>query len=301
MLRSLLACCTGLIAAVLLPLSILSVWVHEVVSDTDTYVETVTPLADDDAVQAAATDELQRETLQLVAATGRPLPPGGEQLVRLVVQRIVASPAFRTAWAQANRAAHRQLVAVLEDRHDQVTLDADGRVVIELDSVLDDIVQSLAAQGLLDPEAVSGLDASFEVMDADQLTQARRLYQLLDTLGFWVPVAWALAVLLTLALARRRLAATSRLAWATLPVVGLLALALVFARDVVTGDLAQRDVARAVWDVVVRSLWHEIAAAAVALVVVAVVTGLLSWLTTRGSVPSGPPPDGLTPHSYSNA
>ena len=60
----------GLLAAVLLPLSIASVWVHGVVSDTDRYVETVTPLADDDVVKAAAVKELQRKALQLVAGTG---------------------------------------------------------------------------------------------------------------------------------------------------------------------------------------------------------------------------------------
>ena len=51
--------------------------------------------------------------------------------------------------------------------------------------------------------------------------------------------------------------------------MGLLALVLLFARDALTEDLPQRDVALAVWDVVVASLWRAIEVSAVALVVVA--------------------------------
>src|SRR4051812_17894708 len=68
--RSLTATLTGLLAALLLPISLVSVWVDGVLSDTGTYVETVTPLADDDAVKAAAVTELQRAALQLVASSG---------------------------------------------------------------------------------------------------------------------------------------------------------------------------------------------------------------------------------------
>src|SRR3954471_15588610 len=87
--RSLAATLTGLLAALLLPVSLVSVWVDGMVSDTDTYVGTVTPLADDDAVKAAAVTELQRAALQLVASSGRTLPAGGQKLVHLVVERFV--------------------------------------------------------------------------------------------------------------------------------------------------------------------------------------------------------------------
>ncbi len=63
-------------------------------------------------------------------------------------------------------------------------------------------------------------------MDADQLARTRRAYDTLDTLGFWLPLAWAALVLLTVLLARRRLATTARLAVASLVMVGLLALVL---------------------------------------------------------------------------
>jgi hypothetical protein len=289
-LRSFTATLVGLLAALLLPASLLSVWVDGVVSDTDTYVETVTPLADDDAVKAAAVRELDREALQLVVGARGQLPAGGEKLVRLVVEQVVDSPAFRTAWVRANRAAHDQLVAVLEDRSD-VVLDRDGRVSIDLNPVFATVAADLAAQGLgvLDPSAI---DASFPVMDAGQLAHARRAYDTIDTLGFWLPLAWLALVALTLLLARRRLAATAKLALASLLGLGLLAVTLAFAREVVTEDLSEPGVARAVWDVVVADLWHQLELCAGVLVLVALVTGVLAGVLGRARTPSGETPDG---------
>jgi hypothetical protein len=292
MLRTPVATLTGLLAAVLLPLSVLSVWTHAVVSDTDKYVETVTPLADDDVVKAAAIKELEREALQLAATSGTTLPPGTDEVVHLVVQRAVDSPTFRTAWVQANRIAHEQLVAVLEDRSSPL-IDDEGRVTIELGTVFSAIAQTLAAQGLVDADRAANIDASFAVMDADRLTKARRAYDTLDTLGFWLPLVWAALVLLTLLLAHRRLASTVKLAAASLVTLGLLALVLLFARDALTEDLAQRDVALAVWDVVVASLWRAIEVCAAALVVVALVAAVLAAVLGRRAPPPETDPDGV--------
>jgi hypothetical protein len=274
--RTVTAALTGLLAAILLPLSVLAVWVDQVVTDTDRYVATVARLADDEVVKAAAAKELERETLALVAATGSRLASTGaaRRLVNVVVQRAIDSPTFRATWVQANRTAHEQLIAVLEDRSN-VELDDQGRVTIELGTILTTIAQDLASRGLLDADQVPDVQASIPVMEADQLAQLRRAYNLLQTLGFWLPVFWAASVLCALLLARRRLAAASKLAIASLLMLGVLAVGLVFARDSVTEDLPDPEVAQAVWDVVVASLWRAIEVIAVVLAVVALVTGLL--------------------------
>ena len=130
-------------------------------------------------------------------------------------------------------------------------------------------------------------------MDADQLAKARRAYDALDTLGFWLPLVWAALVLLTLLLARRRLATTAKLAAASLLTLGLLALVLLFARDALTEDLPQRDVALAVWDVVVASLWRAIEVCAAALLVVALVAAVLAGVRGKRATPPGTDPDGV--------
>ena len=290
MLRSLGASLCGLVAAVLLPVSVLSVWVHGVVSDTDKYVETVTPLAEDDVVKAAAVKELQRQALQLAATSGTPLPAGTDRLVHVVVQRVVDSPTFRTAWVQANRTAHEQLVAVLEDRSG-AALDSQGRITLDLNPALQTVALDLADEGLAVP-ASAAIDASFAVMDADQVAKARRAYDALDTLGFWLPLVWVTLVLLTLLLARRRLATAAKLAMASLLTLGLLALVLLFARETLTEDLLQREVALAVWDVVVAGLWRAIEVCAAALAAVALVAAVLGRVAGRTAAPPGTDPDG---------
>jgi hypothetical protein len=159
--------------------------------------------------------------------------------------------------------------------------------------VLDTITDTLAAQGLVDPSRVPEVEASIPVMDSDQLAKARRLYRALDALGFWLPIAWLVLVLLTLLLSRRRLATASRLAVASLVALGLLALGLFAARDVVTKDLPEPDVARAVWDVVVASLWRAVEAAAGVLATVAIAAGLTAALLGRDRSTSQAAPDGV--------
>jgi hypothetical protein len=286
MLRTALAGLIGLLAAVLLPLSLLSVWVNGVVSDTDTYVDTVTPLADDDVVRAAAVDEIDRATVQLLENAGVALPGVGI-LVHAVVEQVVESPVFRTAWIAANRIAHDQVIAVLEGRS-QAALDDQGNVTIQLGGVYTAVGQALAAKGVPGADQVENLDASIAVMDGDQLTRVRRAYELLDALGLWLPFGWMVAVLLTLVFARRRVAATAKLAIASLLALGLLALGLVVARSALTQDLPHRGAARQVWDVVAASLWHQLELAAVVLAAVALATAVLAVLRDRGASPGAP-------------
>jgi hypothetical protein len=100
-------------------------------------------------------------------------------------------------------------------------------------------------------------------------------------------------VLLTLLLARCRLATAARLAVASLVSLGLLALVLVFAREVLTEDLPQRGVATAVWDVVVASLWRAIEIGAAVLAVGAVVSAVLARVLSARAAPPGSEPDGV--------
>lgn len=290
--RTLFAALCGLVAAALLPLSVTSVWTDAVIGDTDRYVQTVAPLSDDEVVREAAAVELERQALRVVE-NASPLLARREATKRLigeVVQGAVHGPAFKTAWEQANRSAHQQVLEVLEG---DAPVDDRGGVSIDLGAVLDSIVTSLVEQGLLtDAVQLPQVQAPVEVLDADRLAQARRVYVALDRLGFWLPVAWVVLVLLTVMLAHRRLVATVRLAVGSLLMLGVLALGLWWARTALTDDLTNPALARAVWDVLVASLWHAIEAVAAFTAVVAVAAGLgLLALRRRTSTePADPEP-----------
>ena len=156
--RTIVAALLIVLACLLAPLSVLAVWSSNTISNTDRYVETVAPLAHDPDVQAAVTDAVTRQvftyvdvsalTLQLLdRLQGQGLPPrlaqqlqalappisnGVEGFVHDQVAKIVASPAFATAWDEANRAAHQQMVNVLSGQQSGAVTAKNGQVSINL-------------------------------------------------------------------------------------------------------------------------------------------------------------------------
>lgn len=261
----------GVLTVVLLPLALLSSWVAGVVTDTDRYVSTVKPLAEDPAVKKAVVRLLVRQGTELVDQVAGTVgldaflrqhgfdsvaDSAKDQLavlLRSTATVVVESAAFPDAWAAANRSAYTQLVAVLEG--DDAVLDARGRVSLELGTLLNTVGAHLQEQGLL-PTDLPEVKASFALVDADDLSRARHAYRVLDALGFWLPVLW-LACLVTLLLATRNRGTTLRrqgaLAMATM---ALLILGLRIGRDQIAGGTPDQDVAQAIWDVLVRDLEH---------------------------------------------
>ena len=127
----------------LAPVSVASVWVHNFIGDTDTYVETVAPIAEEPAVQAALADavttavldnldlrKLTADALTTVSelkdmpprvaaalpALAVPIASGIESFTRDQVDKALASPRFATIWAEVNRLAHEQVLRLLEGR-----------------------------------------------------------------------------------------------------------------------------------------------------------------------------------------
>ena len=129
--RSVVATLLIVIGCVLAPLSVAAVWAKNLVTDTDRYVATVTPLASDPAIQNAVANKITTEifarldvqgiTNQAVDALAeRGLPPriatqlhalseplasGVQSFVRDEVGKFVASDAFKDAWVTANRSS----------------------------------------------------------------------------------------------------------------------------------------------------------------------------------------------------
>ena len=137
--RSVLAAVLLVIGVVLVPVGVAATWLRTTVTDTDTWVATVTPLATDPAVTAFVEDRATARVMVAIsdqhlveraldALETRGLPAGAaralgllaapladqvEQVVRRIVTAVVQSDQFATAWVAANRIAHAQLVAVL--------------------------------------------------------------------------------------------------------------------------------------------------------------------------------------------
>ncbi len=300
--RNLVSRLMVLLACALLPLAILSTWVGGIVSDTDRYVSTVAPLADDPVVQRAAERRLEELALRQVDVEGRsreltavlvargvdPAIAGEQdawttlmrefidQAVHRAVVRVVEGEEFRPAWEAANRSAHAQLVKVLSGGDSAVG--QDGRVGIQLGTLLNSVVGILDSEGLVDADRVPQIEASFPLIDADELARARGLYRVVEVLGFWLPALWMCCAGAAVYLARSRQTALGWLAWGSLAGAGLLAIALWWARGRVVGGVAvgdERELVSSVWTILAAGM--RLALRAALLVVLATLGAL--WVS----------------------
>jgi hypothetical protein len=137
--------------------AVVGVWSRSTALDTDDWVRTVGPLAEDPAVQEAlgswVTDEIMR-LIDVDAYVERVLPDEGGALAGplavalrgFVGERVdayLASDTFDRLWRDANRQVHRLVVAVLEGDTDDVRIEGD-RVEVNLVPVVNAILADIA-------------------------------------------------------------------------------------------------------------------------------------------------------------
>ena len=295
------------LACLVLPLALASMWVSAVLTDTDHYVGTVGPLADSAVVKSEVEQRLEtrvmssldvQQLIKLLSSRVRTdhlnawltahqdqLGDGVRNAVKEAVHRavvgVVESDQFRPAWEAANRDAHQQLIAALEGDAD--TTDADGRMTIRLDTLLNAVFGVLVEEGLLPAGSVPHIEASFPVLDAHQLSRARRVYGLVRSFGFALPIAFVVLAAAATAGAPVRRRAVGGLAVGALLAAGVLAAVLVIGRSQVVGALGPdgEQLGGAIWDVVTRSLVVTTVVTAAIGVVVLLVAGLAGRLAGR--------------------
>lgn len=219
-----------LLAATLVPLSVAGWWLRDTVSDPDTYLDTVGPLADDPDVQDAVARRLSDAAMARVddsdllvrAADGleeRGVPPALAQALTLLAEplrdaveervdrattRLVRSPAFAEAWRSANSSAHENLIAVLEDESDLVDIAADDTVSIRLATLVDSLQQALVDAGVPGADRLDPVDAAIPIGSVEELSTLRTGYGLLLRWSVVLPVLALLLGAVGVLLARRR-------------------------------------------------------------------------------------------------
>ncbi|MCB0905755.1 MAG: hypothetical protein KDB63_01395 [Nocardioidaceae bacterium] len=293
----------AVLACLVLPLALVSAWVSMVATDTDRYVRTVGPLADSQVVKDEVekrietrvmssldvqtrirqlTDQVRNERLNgwLRAHQGE-LGDGVRNAVRAAVRRavvtVVDSDQFRPAWEEANRSAHAQLIAVLEG--DSGALDDRGNVSVPLGTLIGTALGILVDEGLLSADRVPEIDASFPLLDADQVHRAQRLYRLVRALGVALPVLTLVLALAAVVVGPQRRRVVVWLGVGAALAAGVVLALLVLGRGQVLGMLGQDDRALvgAVWDVVARGLIVTVGVTAA----VGLVAAAGGWLAGR--------------------
>lgn len=234
----------------LVPVSVAAAWGRVVLVDTERFVATLAPLADDPAVQrlvaaratAALTEraDVDRRVSDLVAGLAAlDLPPRAEAglpvleaaavegvrgLIERAVTDLVASERFRTAWVAALRTGHAGAVRALTwDGGGVVTAD-DGILTLRLDAVIDAARGRLEAEGWGTAIRLPEVSVVVTLGSAESFLAARTVYGAAVTAGAWLP--WATLVVLAagVLLARRRVRAV---VWAAGAVAAVAAVAVV--------------------------------------------------------------------------
>lgn len=245
-----------LLTALVLPLALVSSWVAATVGDTNEYVDTVVPLAEEEVLLDAAHAEVERRILTRLGAPVNTRPAVTEGVDRSLT-RVLGGPEFPPAWVEGNRILHRQVLRILE---------AEGTtrgewVRVDLTPLLDDITRALRRDGVRVPADLTERDLEVNALRASDVEQARGYYDLLEKAGFWLPVVWLVLAAITLLTARRRISTLGQLAVGCLVTIGGLALALMLARDQLVGD-AEGTVATVLWATLTRGLWASVGVAA---------------------------------------
>jgi hypothetical protein len=136
------------LAVLVFTITVPAVWAQRTALNTDRYVATITPLADDPAVQrsiatrltdavfnALNVQEVISNTLSTIGGRATllaaPLTNAVHGFVEDQVLKVVQSDAFRTFWVEANRFVHTQVLAVLKGESDTVSV-VDGKVQMNL-------------------------------------------------------------------------------------------------------------------------------------------------------------------------
>jgi hypothetical protein len=192
-------------ASVLAFLAICTSWIDRQLLDTDEWVDTSGRLLEDQAISDAVADYSVDQLYANVNVTRlikKRLPDGLEQAaapaaagVREVgtraAERAFQSTRVQNLWRDANRVAHSQLVAILEDKSEAISTQ-NGRVVLDLQPIIYQLADRLGFK----KQVVKAIDkgeetgrlkpgfAQLEIADSDQLDTAQTVTKILKGLAW---------------------------------------------------------------------------------------------------------------------
>ena len=279
------------IATVTLLIGSFAIWAKRQLLETDTWVDTSTELLADAAIQDALASflvtslydnvdveaELAAELPPPVQPLAGPIAGGLRQLADQVARKALAQPQVQDLWEQANRAAHSQFLAIIDDETTAVSTTG-GTVTLELGTILN----SIAAQLGIDADVAAKLPpdaASLEIMQSDQLEAAQTAVSAFRTVALVLAALTLILYALAIYLAGNRRRQTLRAIGVSFFIAG--ALITVLHRvggDAIVGSLSEvassDDAVAATWTIGTSQL-TEIASS---LIVYGIFIVLAAWL-----------------------
>jgi hypothetical protein len=282
--RTVVATLLIVLGCLLAPLAGVAVWARNQVTNTDRYVQTVSPLASDPAIQDAIANQITAQVFTYIDIQGlttqavdalaardltprladqlrafaAPIANGVQSFTRDQVGKVVASDAFADAWVQANRVAHAELVKALTGEGGGAVTVENDTVSVNLAAFIGTVKQQLVASGFTLAARIPEVNASFVLFQSEDITRARSAFNLLNTLGNWLPVIALVLLALGVYVARDHRRALIGAGLGVAVAMLLLALGLTVFRsvylDAVPSEVLPHDAAAVLYDTIVRFL-----------------------------------------------
>ncbi|MFE5541973.1 hypothetical protein [Streptomyces sp. NPDC056492] len=269
--RTFLSAVLIVLVALLVPAGAVAYWADHELGDADRYTAAMSPLAENPAVQNVVVTQAGRALSGQIDAG--PFQGGIDALLGEALRSFSGTPAYRTAWDAANRAAHAAFLKALTT--------GDGNAVsIDLAPVIEQVKGDLLADGVPFADRIPVTHVSVKVMEYDNLGALRKGFRMLQIAGVWLPVLTVVlaATAIAVAVHRRRAVIATGLGVAVGAV--LLWIAVVVCRRLTLDDLPA-DVDRAAAAAVYDALTAFLRTTAWVVLAIGLAAALAAWLTGR--------------------
>ncbi|MFJ4775380.1 hypothetical protein [Streptomyces sp. NPDC088762] len=195
--RTILSAVLIALVALLVPASAVAYWADRELGDADRYTAVMSPLARNPAVQDVVVTQAGRALAGQIDAG--PFQGGVDALLGEALRSFADTPAYRTAWDAANRAAHTAFLDALTTGHGDA-------LTIDLAPVIDQVKWELVADGVPFADRIPVTHLSVKVMEYDNLAALRKGFHMLQVAGIWLPVLTLVlaAAAIAVAVHRRR-------------------------------------------------------------------------------------------------
>jgi hypothetical protein len=235
-----------IIAALLFPIALTAFWGQRTLTDTERYIATVAPLAQDPTVKQAVGDKVTAVLITQIDAKNRvselltdypklqaisgPVAVAVNNLVGQTVDKVLDSDQFDQLWITINTRLQEGLIKALSSEPDgAVTIQGD-QVILDTGDLIEIVKQKLVDQGLsfaanipVPPVA----DRQVVLLTSPQLAQARFAYAVGQPVAQWLIYLVLLMFVAAILVSRKRARMTMAVGIAI--ILGAIAVRLIMA------------------------------------------------------------------------
>ena len=308
--RTILATLLILLGTLLTPAAAIGAWSKVVLTDTDAFVATLAPLAEDPRVQDyltdQATDAIEERlgvdalvdaaidglsdlvtrpvAIEALDALREPAIAGVRSSIRQATERVVTSDKFAGVWEQSLRLSHAQLIAGLQGDPSAVVSMTEEGLGLRVGPIVEEVRDALVRQGFALADRIPEVDRTIILIQPEWLGEAVVVYRATVLVGSWMPVVVVLLMAggVLAAVHHRRAAvwAAAGLGLGALAVLIALSMGRTVSALAVPPSLMPPDVLELSYDTLVQGLSDVMAA----VLTLATVLALALWLSGSSSV-----------------